>query len=552
MLLFDLINRDSKFGIRTFVVLGTISSLSSALVLALINHAAALVSDPSTSDRTLYLLSIFLVIVAIYCVAQYQLMLRATIHVENAINQIRKELQDSIRHCELQVIEAIGRERIYTTMNKELDTIANSSQLFVMLGQSGLLMVFTFAYIAILSPMSFFIVFGSIVVGGSVHISRSKEVRRQLMLTFNLENEMLHRLNDTLDGFKEVKLSRPRADSLLGEFNDYSDQVFESEKKSRALFSKDLVLSQASFFWALGAVAFLVPLLSPVYTEVVIKVTTATLFMFGAINSFINSMPAYATANAAAKNVVDLEQELKAAKVDHTHHPILTGFKSIKMENISFTHNASVANGGFAIGPVNMEIKQGQTIFITGGNGSGKTTFIRVLCGLYQAISGNIRVDDRVITPSEIDAYRNLYTSVFSDFHLFSRLYGIDEGQEEDIEKWLDFLEMSHKVKLHDLAFSTTNLSGGQRKRLALMSSVLENRSIYIFDEWAADQDPYFRGKFYNEILPALKERKQTVIAITHDDKYFDMADVRYKMEDGQLHLVSKKTKGTEQGKSCT
>ena len=540
MIVFDLINRDRGIGIRSFVLLGCISSIANAMVLALINFAAGLASDIERPDQTFYLLSVFLLIVLIYSLAQHRLMLRATVHVENAVNRIRKDLLADIRHCELQTIDRIGRERIFTTINKELDTITGSSQLFVIVGQSGLLMVFTSIYIAWLSFVAFLFILGCVILGASVHLRRNKEIRKQLRDTFQQENDLLLRLNDTLDGFKEVKLSNPRADELMHEFNYYSDEVYKSEVKTRVLFTKDSVLSQVSFFLGLGSVVFLVPLVSGLYPEVVIEVTTATLFLFGPINSFVNGIPALATANAAAKNVLNLEAELSAARVEKSRGTMMREFEEICLEDIHFKHQMTEGERAFEIGPINMNITKGQTIFITGGNGSGKTTFIRVLTGLYQSDSGRIRVDGRHV--DDLDAYRNLYSAVFSDFHLFQYMYGLQQEDEAEMQHWLDFLEMSHKVHIRNKKFSTIDLSGGQRKRLALLSCVLENRAIYIFDEWAADQDPYFREKFYREILPELKARGQTVIAITHDDKFFDMADVHYKMADGQLTLVGSKT----------
>tara|TARA_B110000285_G_C15010703_1_gene556285 strand:- start:316 stop:1179 length:864 start_codon:yes stop_codon:yes gene_type:complete len=280
-------------------------------------------------------------------------------------------------------------------------------------------------------------------------------------------------------------------------------------------------------------------MISDLYPEVVTKVTTATLFLIGPIGGIIGGISIYNNANAAAKNVLDLEQELEMAENEIYSDEVLHSFDKIELKNVTFQYPVSDGASPFEIGPINMTIESGQTIFVTGGNGSGKTTFIRLLTGLYHAKRGYVIVDGQKITDEKIDAYRNLFTSVFSDFHLFKYLYGIPQEQTEEADEWLDILELSHKVQLDKKTFSTIDLSGGQRKRLALLSCVLENRPIYIFDEWAADQDPYFRQKFYDQILPKLKQRKQTVISITHDDKYFHKADVRYDMSDGQLTQVS-------------
>jgi putative pyoverdin transport system ATP-binding/permease protein len=92
-------------------------------------------------------------------------------------------------------------------------------------------------------------------------------------------------------------------------------------------------------------------------------------------------------------------------------------------------------------------------------------------------------------------------------------------------------MELEQKTGIVGRTFSDVNLSTGQRKRLAMIALVLERRPICIFDEWAADQDVHFRQKFYQVILPWLKSQGKTVIAVTHDERYFDAADQRIHLE---------------------
>lgn len=158
-----------------------------------------------------------------------------------------------------------------------------------------------------------------------------------------------------------------------------------------------------------------------------------------------------------------------------------------------------------------------------------------MLTGLYELQAGKILLDGQQLNETSLQGYRSLFTAVFSDFHLFKQLYGIHDTKQQEIDEWLAFLEMNSKVSIVDGQFSTVDLSSGQRKRLALLSTILENRPVYIFDEWAADQDPIFRRKFYQQVLPRLKARGNTVIAITHDDTYFHLADAHFKMVEGQL-----------------
>lgn len=535
MLIIDLISRESKVDKRLFITLGCVSAFANAMILAVINVAAFYVSGKSTGGGTLYYLVMFLLAISIFGITQKQLLLKATHHVESAIDRLRRDLAYKIRHCELLTLETIGKEQISTVMNKELQTISQSSQIFVIVIQSSVLVLFAAMYVAYLSFPAFLIIAGSVSLGAIIHLQRSKEINRLLGLAFSGENAIVRKLGDFLDGFKEVKISRARAESLEQAFADDSAGVTTARKKIQSLFATDFVSTQLTFYLAIGSILFLAPGITRIDPAMVIQITTATLFLIGPISNAVGGLPTMAAANAAAMNVLQLEKALEQAVRPQGNAPVIKEFERIEVKGLHFVHQHSPDEPGFEVGPVNLNIERGQTIFITGGNGSGKTTFIRLLMGLYPADKGTITVDGDTITPSKLDAYRNMFTAVFSDFHLFETLYGIVDYDEQEAQQWLNFLEMSHKVELIDNNFSTVELSTGQRKRLALLSSILESRPIYIFDEWAADQDPHFREKFYHQVLPKLKERSHTVIAITHDDKYFDMADVRLSVADGQI-----------------
>ncbi|NOU49095.1 cyclic peptide export ABC transporter [Pseudoalteromonas sp. JBTF-M23] len=540
MVLYDLISRNIKIKKRNFVALGCISGLANALVLALINNVAENISDINRENHILYYLILFSLTIAIYGFTQQRLMTKAARTVEKAIAGLRVELFECVRYTELSTLEKIGKERIFNTLSKELQTISQSAQLFVIIGQSITLVFFTSLYIAYHSFVAFLVVSVLIMLGASIHRLRANEIQKNMKLSFESENMLIHRLSDLLDGFKEVKLSNPRADDLENEFIADSTRAKNAKTTTQTLFATDFVLSQITFFAATGAMVFIVPLLSNVYTDVVIKVTTASLFLIGPITSIVGGIPIYTTASEAANNVLDLENELKLAsqkaQKQGAKGPSEIGtFEEIKLEGAYYQHHRPEGERPFFVGPVDLTIKPGQITFVTGGNGSGKTTFIRMLTGLYELQAGQILLNGRAITNNEQDLYRSLFTAVFSDFHLFKQLYGIRVGSQQEIDDWLVFLEMNTKVSVENSEFSTVDLSTGQRKRLALLSTILENRPIYIFDEWAADQDPIFRRKFYEQVLPKLKERGNTVIAITHDDAYFHLADVHLKMVEGQL-----------------
>jgi putative ATP-binding cassette transporter len=127
-------------------------------------------------------------------------------------------------------------------------------------------------------------------------------------------------------------------------------------------------------------------------------------------------------------------------------------------------------------------------------------------------------------------------SAVFTDYHLFQRLYGIADSNQVEVGPLLTRFRLADKTEVSEGEFSTLELSGGQRKRLALIVSLLEKRPILLLDEWTSDQDPEFRRKFYHELLPELMQAGATVVVITHDDRYLAELQVparRVRMDEG-------------------
>jgi putative ATP-binding cassette transporter len=295
-------------------------------------------------------------------------------------------------------------------------------------------------------------------------------------------------------------------------------------------------MTQVMFYMLIATMVFVVPVFSETFASTVVKTSTAVLFMFGAISGIVSSVPILAQANAAAGTIRDIEAALEQASRPAlpAREPI-RAFREIAFRDVIFQHHDAHDNATFAVGPVNLVLHAGETVFVTGGNGSGKTTLIRLLTGLYRPTTGTIEIDGRAVDEQNLAAYRDMFAAVFSDFYLFRRLFGLMDATQERIDALLHRLEIEDKTRVNDGVFETLDLSGGQRKRVALLVAILEDKPIVVLDEWAADQDPIFRKKFYEELLPELKRQGKTIIAITHDDHYFHVADRQLKMEYGRL-----------------
>jgi putative ATP-binding cassette transporter len=346
--------------------------------------------------------------------------------------------------------------------------------------------------------------------------------------------------NMLLDGFKEIKLNNTRSDDLFDDAVDVSRTAANIKIKSQAETFKLIVTSQISMYVLLGAVVFIAPQFSgELGGAALTKTTTALMFIVGACFGLVQSIPVLLNANAAADRIEQLEVALRATVSSKPHElQIRKRFDKIEMRNIEFRYFDRFSDVSFKIGPIDFDLQSGELVFITGGNGSGKSTFLRVLSGLYPPDSGEITLDGMPVDENTRDAYRNLMSAIFFDYHLFQRLYGIEEPEPGEVDRLLAQFRLGDKTGLVDGQFRTLDLSGGQRRRLALIVSLLEKRPILLLDEWTAEQDPEFRRKFYDELLPNLMKAGATIVVITHDDRYLDELDLparRIRMDEGRI-----------------
>jgi putative ATP-binding cassette transporter len=526
-----------------FIIMGTLSGSSNAAVLAVINNAAASLDQKDEMMRSLIM---FVAAIALYVVSQKWLLTMATRASEVTVHKLRQRIVDRIRRAELQDMERLSSAEIYATVSREAKALAETVPLLMVSGQALVMTCFVVLYIAWLSMTAFFLLIGTVVAGALIHLARSKEVARQFAETDRLEGELVDGFRDMLDGFKEVKMNSRRSSELGGLLATLSSRLTERKVETAGLFAGNLVASQVAFFIMIGVMVFVVPKMADIGIEKVGMITTAALFLMGPISNVVSGVPLLTRANASANAMLKVEAELRDLEQPETgsYAPFTDDFKTLRLRDVTFTHasgrgDVTPNEHAFHVGPINLELQKGQVLFVTGGNGSGKSTLLKLLTALYQADSGALMLDDRRVTPENAQSYRDRFCVIFSDNHLFRELYGVDTVDWDEAAELMHLLEMDHKVRLVDRRFSTVSLSGGQRKRLALVAAMLEKRPICIFDEWAADQDPYFRWKFYREILPRLRAQGKTIIAVTHDDKYFDLADARVHMEEGQLSQVA-------------
>jgi putative ATP-binding cassette transporter len=262
------------------------------------------------------------------------------------------------------------------------------------------------------------------------------------------------------------------------------------------------------------------------------------LYLITPLEFLLNSLPFLGRAKVSIDTVEQLGKTLTEpvadGRGDMAPHPALR--EGLEVSALTYTYHNTQRAEEFSIGPIDFVIRSGEIVFLTGGNGSGKTTFAKLLVGLYLPAGGRIVLDGEPITEANRESYRQWFSTVFQDFFVFDDLLGLEHPElDAKAREYLLSLQLDREVEVKGGRFSTVDLSQGQRKRLALLTAYLEDRPIYLFDEWAADQDPVFKRIFYTEILSSLKERGKAVIVISHDDRYYDLADRVIKLENGKI-----------------
>ena len=534
--LYRLLLRDTDLFTPHFVRLAVLSGLANAGVLAIVNMAVQTSSEGVSSQLRSLLL--FGVTIAIYGYSQKRLMVDTCERVEELIGSLRRRLMEAVRNSELFQIERIGKAEIFGNLSRETQVLSQAMPNIIVSVQASILLIASMIYLFFLSKLAFILLATFTTVGAAFHLGRAKQASKHILEAARNDDTLIEGFSDVINGFREVKLNQIKSDQLGEMVTLVSRRSATSRILVHTLNAHDFVLSQLTFFALTGLMVFVVPTFAEVDTKTITMTTTATLFMLGPVGALVGSFPVFNNANAAARQICELEEKLLAGSTARKvigPLDLFADFSEISLEAQSFSYLATDGEQPFSVGPNSLTIRRGDCIFITGGNGSGKTTFVNLLLTLIPSTNGKIIVDGVGVNDSNVTAYRNLFSAIFSDNHLFKTLYGTAPFDKNEAAELLEEMDILDKVQVVENRFTTTELSGGQRKRLAMVAARLERKPILVLDEWAADQDPAFRTKFYRQIIPTLRTQGYTIIAITHDERFFDVADARYHMEDGKL-----------------
>ncbi|AGC45647.1 ABC transporter ATP-binding protein [Myxococcus stipitatus DSM 14675] len=514
---------------------GIVSGASSSALVSVINNA--LTQDTFRSGKTLATFGGILVLfVTSRLASQYVLN-----HLnQGALLELRMRLSRRVLTSTLRQLEETGMHRLQTLLTDDIPAVSNSLSLLPTIAISAATLIGCLAYLATLSPIIFVFMIGFIIVGGLIYrlpVRLSLKYFQQSRAQSDILNKAFRSL---MEGIKELKLHAPRRTAFLSQ----GVEVPAKELRRLMRVSSNILSTNASwtsflFFAFLGLLLFSVTRLTDVSATTLTSCTLIILYLQQPLDLLLGSLNVLGRGNIALERLQQLDPQGWNAKENDS--PSYEGtpprFERLELRGVTHTYFRENDDTRFVLGPINLTFQRGELVFLVGGNGSGKTTFGKLLTGLYAPDAGEVWLNGERVTDANREQYRQQFTAVFSDFHLFDNLFGLDPSDRgARVREYLSRLQLDHKVRISEEGtLSTTSLSQGQRKRLALLTAYLEERSFYLFDEWAADQDPAFKEIFYNQLLPDLKAQGKTVLVISHDNRFFQVADRLLVLESGRL-----------------
>jgi putative ATP-binding cassette transporter len=459
---------------------------------------------------------------------------------EQATLHLRTTLCSRILAVPLRTLEELGAARLNAVLMTDLPTVSGAMPLIPFLALNLTIVLGSLAFMGWLSWQLLLGVLVFLVAGVTAYQLPLLRANHHVVQLREQGDELFRHFRALTEGIKELKLHEPRRRAFLDtELQATALRVRDHTVAAQRAFSSAVSWGQVLIFLLIAVVAFGLPLVTPVSRPVLTGYTFAILYMVGPVQAILNAMPQLSRAVVSIDRVERLGGELAASALAAS--PARTAvdedaWDALELDGVTHRYHNERDGSTFTLGPIDLSFRRGELVFITGGNGSGKTTLAKLLTGLYTPEGGTVRLDGRPVDDAGMEGYRALWSTVFSDFHLFESLLGLARDTlDADALRVLQALQLDHKVRVEEGRLSTTSLSQGQRKRLALLTATLEDRPVYLFDEWAADQDPHFKGVFYHELLPGLRERGKTVFVISHDDRFYHLADRVIKLDTGRV-----------------
>ncbi|MCC1493265.1 cyclic peptide export ABC transporter [Cognatishimia sp. F0-27] len=536
MPLIQLLRTKDAATLRWIVVLTLISGAANAALVALINAGAAAVYSSESATQQFLL---FIACLTLFLYTKMHAEIGGKMLFDDAMTEQRLRIVDKLLKARVSSVETMRESDVITRSSRNIGQVIQASDTIVYGLQSMFMLVFCFAYLFTISPAAFGSVLVGLVLVAVYRHMRNEDSRNAARTLIARESQISEMVSETFLGFKEVKLNDRRRADLHAAYDRLVAETSAMAEAPTRVYIQSRAIIQGVFYIIIAAIVFVIPRMTNVYAFDVLEITAVVLFIIGYLAGFLDIIPVIGRTNAALTSLSELEAELDAGAEPEsvTGAPLAEPepFDGLTLSRVRYAYREPDGSAGFAIGPIDLSIEKGRVLFVVGGNGSGKSTLIKLICGLYQRSDGAMTLNGRSVETADLPRLRRSFSLIMSDFHLFDRLYGYHDSDPARVDALIDKMQLGDKVSFADGRFSTQTLSTGQRKRLALIVAILEDRDVYIFDEWAADQDPQFRRYFYETLMAELRAEGKTVIAVTHDDAYLHCADAVLRLDYGQM-----------------
>ncbi|MDP4098847.1 cyclic peptide export ABC transporter [Paenibacillus sp. P96] len=532
LLLNALFPKQGRSPLFPFIVLCLVSGIGNTLIIFIINEALA-----RTETFQIGLFSFFLVGLLVYVLSQRIVRTQLIRFTNDLIYDKQTEIIDRVLHSPYNKVEKIAKEKLYSVLNHDIETISGGINVLVFGLTSLITLIFCFVYLGFINVYGLLVSILVISLAALAYYAAGRDANKHWESTRDIQNVFYQYIGHMAQGFKELSLHQAKKSEFRTDLHESCNQYRVKRIKGDTRFANVFVIGEIMFTVVIGVVAFIFPLLfDSVRSHSLRSFVFIFLYMGAPVRGVLDAVPDLIRMRIAWNRIRQLSAELSHGPGAEESVPMRdaldTGFGTLELNHVCYEYENHHGTT-FSVGPVNLVLRAGEVTFITGGNGSGKSTLVKLITGLYEPSAGLISMNGRPVSPAGLSEQ---FTAVFSEYHLFDKLYGVRHSLDEmAVNHHLKQLHLDQKVYIQDGRFSTIQLSSGQRRRLALFISYMEDRPVYLFDEWAADQDPEFRRYFYHSVLPELKKQGKCVIAVTHDDRYFDLADTLVKMEAGQM-----------------
>lgn len=535
MNLFRLLLQTSVFDFTVAVLFGLISGMSAAGLIALIN--LMLSQNQPTLTTVVWIFVALCLLRLIGNFASQVLLIRLS---QTAILDLRMFLSQRILASPLRHLEEMGAHRLLAALTDDIQAIANTATILPFFFINVAILVGCQIYLFWLSPSIFALSLVFLILAiGSYQLPITRALT-SLKIAREQEDHLFKHFRAITHGIKELKLHRRRRQAFFAEELQKTVQIYRRHNIiGNVVYAAAASWGQSLLFIGIGLLLFTLPAIHDVSPQILSGYALTVIFMMKPLEYLMTILPPLTQAIVSLQKIESLGLSLSAHPIDSNPSTLLesnVSWQRLELVDVTHAYYQEREENNFTLGPINLAFHPGEIVFIVGGNGSGKSTLAKLITGLYIPESGQIYLNDQLIDPEYREWYRQQFSVVFADFYLFDRLLGISSDKlNAQTQDYLVRLQLDHKVKVKDGVLSTTELSQGQRKRLALLTAYLDDRPIYLFDEWAADQDPFFKKIFYTQLLSELKNRGKTVLVISHDDQYFYLADRIVKLEYGKV-----------------